>query len=72
MQNDVYLDSKEFTRQLAGDIIRNNKISRDTYDKYDVKRGLRNKDGTGVIAGITHIGNVIGYEKKDGKKRVFV
>ncbi len=68
MQNDVYLDSKEFTRQLAGDIIRNNKISRDTYDKYDVKRGLRNKDGTGVIAGITHIGNVIGYEKKDGKK----
>ena len=51
MQNNAYLDSKEFTRQLAGDIIRNNKISRDTYDKYDVKRGLRNKDGTGVIAG---------------------
>ena len=31
------------------------------YDKFDVKRGLRNKDGTGVVAGITKICNVHGY-----------
>lgn len=36
------------------------------YRKYDVKRGLRNGDGTGVLVGLTHIGDVIGYERKDG------
>ncbi len=36
-------------------------IPEDTYSKYDVKRGLRNADGTGVIAGATLISNVHGY-----------
>jgi citrate synthase len=36
------------------------------YQKYEVKRGLRNGDGTGVLVGLTHIGDVIGYEKIDG------
>lgn len=31
------------------------------YEKYNVKRGLRNKDGTGVLAGLTKIGEVRGY-----------
>lgn len=31
------------------------------YKKYDVKRGLRNNDGTGVVAGVTRICNVHGY-----------
>lgn len=31
------------------------------YTKYGVKRGLRNQDGTGVVAGITRISNVHGY-----------
>ncbi len=36
------------------------------YDKFDVKRGLRNKDGTGVVAGITNICNVHGYLINEG------
>ena len=36
--------------------------------KYDVKRGLRNHDGTGVMAGVTLIGNVRGYVVQDGEK----
>jgi citrate synthase len=36
------------------------------YRKYDVKRGLRNGDGTGVLVGLTHIGDVVGYQKVDG------
>ncbi len=42
-------------------------IHPDTYEKYDVKRGLRNKDGTGVLVGLTSIGDVRGYiiEEKD-------
>jgi citrate synthase len=36
------------------------------YKQYDVKRGLRNENGTGVLVGLTHIGDVIGYERVDG------
>ena len=38
-----------------------NRIDPKFYEKYDVKRGLRNADGTGVIAGVTQICNVHGY-----------
>ncbi len=38
-----------------------NVIDPSYYKKYDVKRGLRNSDGTGVVAGITKICNVHGY-----------
>ena len=37
------------------------------FREYDVKRGLRNADHTGVLVGLTKVGNVIGYEKVDGK-----
>ncbi len=36
------------------------------YKKYDVKRGLRNADGSGVLVGLTTISNVHGYKKEDG------
>ena len=32
-------------------------------DQMGVKRGLRNLDGTGVLAGITNVSSVIGYDK---------
>ena len=35
------------------------------FKKYNVKRGLRNEDGTGVLVGLTRIGNVVGYEKSE-------
>lgn len=38
------------------------------YEKYDVKRGLRNQDGTGVLAGVTRIGSVQGYYIEDGER----
>ena len=38
------------------------------YYRGDVKRGLRNADGTGVIAGLTNIANVHGYVVSDGEK----
>ena len=39
----------------------NSQISSEKYGNYKVKRGLRNSDGTGVLAGLTNIGNVHGY-----------
>jgi citrate synthase len=43
------------------------KIDESLFKEYDVKRGLRNADHTGVLVGLTRVGNVIGYEKKEGK-----
>ena len=43
-------------------------FSKETFKKYDVKKGLRNDDGTGVVAGLTSVGSVIGYDIVDGKK----
>ena len=44
------------------------KFDADLFTKLDVKRGLRNEDGTGVLVGLTNIGNVVGYRRsKDGK-----
>ena len=45
-----------------------NSIDPSFYERYDVKRGLRNADGTGVLAGVTNISNVHGYVVSDGVK----
>ena len=42
--------------------------SSDLFKKYGVKRGLRNDDGTGVLAGISSVGSVVGYIIDDGEK----
>ncbi len=47
----------------------NNKIDSKLYQRYDVKRGLRNADGTGVLAGLTNICNVHGYVMNEGEKQ---
>ena len=46
-----------------------NAIDASKYKQYDVKRGLHNDDGTGVLAGLTGISNVHGYVMSDGEKR---
>ena len=45
-----------------------NAVDQDFYKRFDVKRGLRNQDGTGVLAGVTNISNVHGYLISDGLK----
>lgn len=42
-------------------------IDNELFTKFNVKRGLRNQDGSGVLVGLTNIGDVVGYEKKDDK-----
>lgn len=46
----------------------NNSIKPEYYEMYNVKRGLRNANGTGVLVGLTEIGDVRGYSLEDGKK----
>ena len=46
-----------------------NAIDPSFFERFDVKRGLRNADGTGVVAGVTNISNVHGYVVSDGVKK---
>ena len=61
MANDQKIDLYDHFREI-------NTIDASKYKKYDVKRGLRNDDGTGVLAGLTGISNVHGYVMSDGEK----
>lgn len=45
-----------------------NEIDNKLYQKYSVKKGLRNEDGTGVLVGLTKISDVVGYKRVDGEK----
>ena len=38
------------------------------YKEYNVKKGLRNEDGTGVRVGLTRVADVVGYEEKPGRR----
>ncbi len=44
-------------------------IDKELFAKYNVKRGLRYNDGTGVMAGLTSVGEVAGYYIEDGEKK---
>lgn len=54
-------------QNLCNELAENTNINPALYDKYHVKRGLRNSDGTGVVAGITNICNVHGYVINEGE-----
>ena len=60
--------SRGFIESLCGEFQKHNSIDPTLYEHIDVKRGLRNADGTGVMAGITQIGNVQGYYIQDGER----
>ena len=53
--------SNESIGFLVEEINKNNRINSDDFNKFNVKRGLRNADGTGVMAGLTKISSVNGY-----------
>ncbi len=53
---------------LCAQMRERNSIDPAAYAAYDVKRGLRNADGTGVMAGLTKICSVDGYYIKDGER----
>lgn len=60
--------SMDALSNLCKELDKNNKINPADYKTYQVKRGLRNSDGTGVMAGLTRICSVEGYYIADGEK----
>ena len=59
----------EWLKKYADKVRKADYIDPALYRKYGVKRGLRNDDGTGVLVGLTTIGNVHGYVVDEGEKK---
>ena len=60
---------KKWLKKQAEKIRKANYIDPALYAKYGVKRGLRNDNGSGVLVGLTTIGNVHGYVMDEGERR---
>ncbi len=65
-------DSKKTKEEIFEELVESatshSKIESSYYDKYNVKRGLRNDDGTGVLVGLTEVGEVFSYMMDDGDR----
>ena len=68
MQMNSYSEITPEILDLAQMSERASQINADLYKKYDVKRGLRDINGKGVLAGLTEIGEVQAYKSVDGKE----
>ena len=60
--------NEELLHELSESFRLNSKMPSELYARFDVKRGLRNADGTGVLAGMTRLGNVHGYLLNEGER----
>ena len=57
-----------YVSALCEDIRGEYAIDPEQYKGHAIKKGLRNEDGTGVMAGVTRIGSVQGYYLEDGER----
>ena len=55
-------------RELADNSAAKSRIDPSLYERYSVKRGLRNDDGTGVLVGLTEVGEVYSYYMDDNDR----
>lgn len=58
-----YSEINEYVRELAALSCTNNHIAPEMYEKYDVKKGLRDINGNGVVAGLTEISRIKAKDK---------
>ena len=66
--NPNYCDITPEIEALAAQSLQNSSIDPDDYVKYDVKRGLRDLNGKGVLAGLTEISDIVAKKIVDGKE----
>lgn len=63
----MVMEDNDLFSKIEDSVRRSCEIDSTLFDQFEVKRGLRNKDGTGVLVGLTNIGDVVGYKKEEGK-----
>lgn len=56
--------------KISETIVTTSNIDNELFTKFNVKRGLRNEDHTGVVVGLTKIGDVVGYERDNNGKLI--
>lgn len=63
-----YAAIEKEARIFTEECVTNNRIDPTLFAQYDIKRGLRDKNGKGVLAGITNISRIDAFEERDGQK----
>ncbi|MDR0422322.1 MAG: citrate synthase [Proteiniphilum sp.] len=58
------MDNEQLRKTLSDSIAFTSNIDKNLFVKMGVKRGLRNEDHSGVLSGLTRIGDVVGYERR--------
>ena len=58
------MEDNNFLLKIEQSVRESCQIDNELFEKFDVKRGLRNKDQTGVLVGLTNVGDVVGYRKE--------
>ena len=66
--NPNYCDITPEIEALAAQSLQNSSIDAGDYVRYDVKRGLRDLNGKGVLAGLTEISDIIAKKMVDGQE----
>ncbi|MEG1999957.1 MAG: citrate synthase [Evtepia sp.] len=59
---------REYISSLSRHIESEYHIDEENYVNHNIKRGLRNDDGTGVLVGVSKVGSVQGYMIEDGER----
>ncbi|MEG2480047.1 MAG: citrate/2-methylcitrate synthase, partial [Mucinivorans sp.] len=59
------MDKEYLLYKLSDTVKKNSNIDSALYKQFGVKRGLRNEDHSGVLVGLTRVGDVVGYKKND-------
>lgn len=60
--------TEEMILDIANIATEKARIDPTMYTRYNVKRGLRNNDGTGVLVGLTEVGEVMSYIVDDAER----
>lgn len=68
MTDTAKIRMSEFVKSHAEKCVENGSIDKELYDKYHVKRGLRDKQGNGVVTGLTSISEIEAYKMENGEK----
>ena len=71
MQRDIeniIFENTPKIQELAHICETNTAIDKELYTKYEVKRGLRDLNGKGVLAGLTNISDIVNTKVVDGKE----
>ena len=66
--DNIFFENTPKILELAEKCERNNTIDKELYTQYDVKRGLRDLNGKGVLAGLTNISDVCAKKLVNGEE----